>query len=45
MKSNAKDSSKKKSIKNSAPNTKILDRNDHPVEIEIVNPRVNKRGN
>ena len=43
MKSNAKDSSKKKSIKNSAPNTKILDRNNHPVEIEIVNPRVNKK--
>ena len=43
MKSNAKDSSKKKSIENSAPNTKILDRNDRPVEIEIVNPRVNKK--
>jgi hypothetical protein len=43
MKSNAKVSSKKKSIKNSASNTKMPDRDEHPAEIEVVNPRANKK--
>jgi hypothetical protein len=43
MKSNAKVSSKKKSIKNSASNTEMLDGNEHPAKIEVVNHRVNKK--
>jgi hypothetical protein len=43
MKSSAKVGSKKKSIKNSASNTKMLDGNEHPVETEVVKHRANKK--
>ena len=43
MKSNAKVSNKKKSIKNTASNNKMLDGNEHSLEIEVVNPRANKK--
>lgn len=43
MKSNAKVGSRKKSIKNSASNTKMLDGNEHPEEIEVVKHRANKK--
>ncbi|VVB63431.1 Uncharacterised protein [uncultured archaeon] len=43
MRSNAKVSSKKKSIKNTASNTKTLDGNEHPKEIEVVNSGANKK--
>lgn len=45
MRSNAKVSSKKKSVKNSAPKNKILDRNEHPVEVKVVvDSGANKKG-
>ena len=43
MKANAKAGSKKKSIKNSASNTKMLDENGHQVESEVVKHRANKK--
>ena len=43
MRSNAKVSSKKKSVKNTAPKNEMLDRNEHPVEVEVVNSGANKR--
>ncbi len=43
MRSNTKVSGKKKSIKNSASKTEILDRNEHPVEVKVANSGANKR--
>jgi hypothetical protein len=43
MKSNAKVGSKKKSIKNPASNAKMLEGNEHPVEIKVVKHRANKK--
>ena len=42
MRSNTKVGGKKKSIKNSASKTEILDRNEHSVEIKIANSGGNK---
>jgi hypothetical protein len=43
MRSNAKVSSKKKAIKNSAPRTEIPAQNGHPVEIEATKSVANKK--
>jgi hypothetical protein len=43
MRSNTKVSGKKKSIKDSALKTEILDPNVHPAEIKVANSGANKR--
>lgn len=43
MRSNAKVSSKKKSVKNSAPKKEIPDRNEHPVKVEALDSGANKK--
>jgi hypothetical protein len=43
MRTNAKVSSKTKSIKKSATSTKILDQNGHPTGIKVVNSGANKK--